>query len=63
MINGNLDWRPEYKVITFANEIIHNLKKGNLAEERYNYYMGQALVLRAYMYFYVFRVWGDAPLI
>lgn len=63
MTDGNLDWRLEYKVITFANEIIYNLKKGNLAKERYNYYMGQALVLRAYMYFYVFRVWGDAPLI
>ena len=63
MISGNLDWQPEYRVIAFANEIIYNLKKGNLAEERYNYYMGQALVLRAYMYFYVLRVWGDAPLI
>lgn len=60
---AQLDWRPEYRVITFANEIIYNLKKGNLAEERYNYYMGQALVLRAYMYFYILRVWGDAPLI
>ena len=60
---AQLDWRPEYKVVTFANEIIYNLKKGNLAEERYNYYMGQALVSRAYMYFYIIRVWGDAPLI
>lgn len=42
MISPELDWRPEYKVITFANEIIYNLKKENLAEKRYNHYMGQA---------------------
>ena len=46
MTNANLDWRPEYQVITFANEIIFNLKQKNLATERYNYYMGQALGLR-----------------
>ncbi|MEQ2911592.1 RagB/SusD family nutrient uptake outer membrane protein [Butyricimonas faecihominis] len=63
MTNANLDWRPEYQVITFANEIIFNLKQKNLATERYNYYMGQALGLRAYIYFYILRVWGDAPLI
>lgn len=56
-------WQPEYKIIASANLIIDNISRATLSEERRNFYLGQAYCIRAYMYFYILRSWGDAPLI
>ncbi len=58
-----LSWYYEYKVIAQANLILDNIHRAGLPEDRENFYLGQALVLRAYVYFYILRTWGDAPLL
>lgn len=56
-------WIYEYMAISAANLVIGNLHRVDLPEERYRFYMGQALCIRAYTYFQVIRLWGDAPLV
>lgn len=56
-------WIYEYMIINAANLVIDNLYRANLPEERYRFYMGQALCIRAYVYFYMIRLWGDIPLV
>lgn len=58
-----LDWRNEYGVIAVANQIIDNIHRAGLPADRRDYYLGQAYVVRAWMYFYILRTWGDAPLV
>ena len=58
-----LSWANEYKIIAQANLIIDNIARTNLSQDRYNFYLGQALYLRAYTYFQIIRLWGDAPLV
>lgn len=58
-----ISWANEYRVIAQANLIIDNIGRANLPEVRHNYYLGQAYCIRAYVYFYILRTWGDAPLI
>lgn len=58
-----LSWYYEYQVIAQANLIIDNIERADLTEEQYNMYLGQALTIRAYTYFYIIRIWGDAPLV
>ncbi len=62
-INPRFSWWPEYDAIAIANSIIDNLHRIGLPEERFNYYMGQARFIRAYLYFCVVRDFGDVPLI
>ncbi len=54
-------WSGYYSVISLALVILENLDRANLPEERYNYYRGQALFFKAYMYFRVIQLWGDCP--
>lgn len=56
-------WWREYRVIAQTNLVIDNLHRANLPEDRHDFYLGQALCIRAYVYFYIIRTWGDAPLI
>ena len=59
-------WRGEYgeyQAIGMCNFILGNIHRAKIPEERINYYKGQALTIRAYLYFYVLRTWGDAVLI
>lgn len=58
-----ISWGNEYKVIAQANLIIDNLHRSSLPENRYRFYLGQAYCIRAYVYFYILKTWGDAPLI
>ncbi len=50
----------EYKAVSAANLVIGNLYRADLPEERYRFYMGQALCIRACLYFQIIRLWGDA---
>lgn len=56
-------WTYEYQVVACANLIIDNIHRADLPEERRNFYLGQALGVRAFCYFYILRTWGDAPLV
>lgn len=74
MVNNRLDnsmpqasWRTFYEIIRQANLVIkftpELLEKKVLPEASANDLMGQAYALRAYTYFYIVRIWGDAPLV
>lgn len=56
-------WYYEYLAISTANLVIGNIHKAGLPEERFRFYMGQALCIRAYLYFHLIRLWGDVPLV
>lgn len=56
-------WIYEYMAINSANLVIGNLHRARLPEDRYRFYMGQALCIRAYVYFHLIRLWGDVPLV
>lgn len=70
-LDGNLSyarWDPFYNVIKQANLLIKNvpLMRANnviISDADYNRILGQAYGLRALAYFYIVRVWGDAPLV
>ncbi|PSL46462.1 SusD-like starch-binding protein associating with outer membrane [Chitinophaga niastensis] len=63
------DWTPYYKIITQSNIILYNVPK--IPDNQFtetptptrNRFLGEALFLRAYTYFYMTRIWGDVPLI
>ncbi|MCH5719343.1 RagB/SusD family nutrient uptake outer membrane protein [Niabella hibiscisoli] len=61
-------WRRFYAVIAQANLCIENLPKILEKDIRYNQQnlkvdVASARFLRALAYFYIVRIWGDAPLI
>ena len=58
-----INWNNEYKVINEANLILDNIDRAALTSEQYNFFRGQALGIRAYVYFYMLQNWGDVPLI
>lgn len=62
-VSPTLQWANEYTTIANANLIIDNIFRANISSERYNFYLGQALCIRAHTYFYIARTWGSAPLI
>ncbi len=66
-IDALQDWTKFYKVIAQTNLLIKRLptmdaKNFKLADRK-NYFLGEALYLRAFTYFYISRVWGDVPLV
>lgn len=61
--SGLFSWESEYNTISKANLVLDNLYRTGLSKERYNNYRGQALCVRAYLYFRIIRDWGDAPLV
>ena len=74
VLNNNLDinmsqasWANFYNVIKQANLVLkfapELLESGVLTETKANLYMGQAYCMRAYTYFWIVRIWGDAPLV
>ena len=57
-------WKWFYKTIFSANNIISLIEvNDNLEPSVTNKYLGEARFMRALMYFYVVRLWGDAPAI
>ncbi len=57
-------WQEFYKTIFTANNLIEQIE-GNTAvsTDISDKYLGEAHFMRALMYFYVVRLWGDAPAI
>ena len=60
---GETNWSNFYKVIGRANLAIKHLPEiTELGAEERDHYLAQAYALRAYMYFFLVKLWGDAPL-
>src|SRR6185436_1900169 len=67
--NTYADWSPLYTVIGRANLIIAKIGEVNkyakaseaLLESEIKFYTAQAYAMRAVTYFYILRIWGDAP--
>lgn len=58
------DWTNLYRVVGACNVGIENVDKVPFASEvTAASYKGQWLAMRALMYFYAIRVWGDVPLV
>lgn len=57
------DWSRFYQLIAQANLVVKNVPVMPTSlfgsEEVKNKYLGEALFMRAYAYFYMIRVWGD----
>ncbi|MBV7529173.1 RagB/SusD family nutrient uptake outer membrane protein [Chitinophaga sp. sic0106] len=52
-------WGNMYIAVANVNNFIENIDKArNIAPERIKYYKGQALALRAFLYFDLLRMWG-----
>jgi len=65
--NGVTDWRNFYRVINLCNTVLDfgpGVKSvdNTLSQEQLNAFLGEALTLRALMYFYLVRSFGDVPL-
>jgi len=57
-------WKEFYKTIFSANNIIEQIESNKtLPADVTDKYLGEAHFIRALMYFYVVRLWGDAPAI
>ncbi|WP_155828491.1 RagB/SusD family nutrient uptake outer membrane protein [Butyricimonas synergistica] len=61
--HGCINWNNEYKIVNEANLILDNIDRADLTGEQNDFFRGQALGLRAYVYFYMLQNWGDLPLI
>lgn len=66
--NSISDWTKFYKVILAANVSIKNISNMPVSafsggEAKRNSYVGEALFIRAYTYFYMTRIWGTVPMI
>ena len=63
-LEGSLqNWSRFYQLIAQCNLILQNVPKMSSAlftnEGKKNAYLGEALFMRAYTYFYITRIWGD----
>jgi hypothetical protein len=61
--DGYANWNSLYTVIMRCNIAIQQIPNVPLSETTRNTYMGQCYGVRALMYFWLIRVWGDVPLI
>jgi hypothetical protein len=65
--NSYVGWQSIYRVINLCNNVLDNgpgvlAKDNTLTQTALNGYMGEALAIRALMYFYLVKTYGDAPL-
>lgn len=65
--NAFANWAPVYKVINYCNTVLDNgpgvmSYDKTLTQTQLNAYLSEALALRALMYFYLVRSFGDVPL-
>lgn len=56
-------WRDLYKGINRANYLLANINKPAMDQKKRNVIEGEALFLRAFMYFHLVSNWGDVPLL
>jgi len=56
-------WRDLYDGVNRANNLLANINKPSMNEKSRKVIKGEALFLRAYMYFLLATQWGDVPLL
>ncbi len=65
--NVNANWRPFYRTINFCNTLIEKapevlVSDNTFTQTQLDNYLSEALTIRALMYFYLVRTFGDVPL-
>ena len=65
--NVNANWRPFYRTINFCNTLIEKAPDvlatdNTFTQAQLDNYLSEALTIRALMYFYLARTFGDVPL-
>ncbi len=65
--NVNTNWRPFYRTINFCNTLIEKAPEvlvtdNTFTQAQLDNYLSEALAVRALMYFYLVRSFGDVPL-
>lgn len=65
--NAIANWQPIYRVINLCNTVLAfgpgvKEKDQSLTQEKLNNFLGEAYAIRALMYFYLVRTFGDVPL-
>lgn len=65
--NVNANWRPFYRTINFCNTVIEKAPEvlandNTFTQQQLNNYVSEALTIRALMYFYLARTFGEVPL-
>lgn len=65
--NVNANWRPFYRTINFCNTLIEKAPEvlandNTFTQQQLDNYVSEALTIRALMYFYLVRTFGDVPL-
>ncbi|MFY0653042.1 MAG: RagB/SusD family nutrient uptake outer membrane protein [Cyclobacteriaceae bacterium] len=63
--NGRLPfiWNGAYKAIQGCNNIIANYEGATGNQDEINQIAGDAFFMRGYLYFWIVRLWGKAPLV
>lgn len=66
-INVNANWRPFYRTINFCNTLIEKSPEvlandNTFTQAQLDAYLSEALTVRALMYFYLVRSFGEVPL-
>ncbi|MBN8686940.1 MAG: RagB/SusD family nutrient uptake outer membrane protein [Chitinophagales bacterium] len=65
--NVNANWRPFYRTINFCNTLIEKAPEvltndNTFTQAQLDQYLSEAKAIRALMYFYLVRTFGDVPL-
>jgi hypothetical protein len=65
--NVNANWRPFYRTINFCNTVIEKAPEvltndNTFTQAQLDSYLSEAKTIRALMYFYLVRAFGDVPL-
>ncbi|MFQ7386568.1 MAG: RagB/SusD family nutrient uptake outer membrane protein [Alistipes sp.] len=61
-VNEYADWSVMYKTVNQANLILKHVPEMGISESVRNFSLGNAYFSRAWCYFWIARIWGDAPL-
>ena len=65
--NKHASWASFYQIIQQANLVIANayemVEKGIVSEDTAEQILGEAYAMRAFTYFWITRIWGEAPLV
>jgi hypothetical protein len=66
-VNVNANWRPFYRTINFCNTVIQKApevlgRDNTFTQAELDTYISEALSIRALMYFYLVRTFGEVPL-
>ena len=66
LLNGgtsSVSWTNLYTCINQCNSVIKYAPSVEMSDQTRSYCLGNAYFVRAYVYYWIARVWGDAPLL